>query len=91
MSVPQTLTPAFSAVAYADAPIATDERAGVRFLSVASVESDSSWFQKLLRGSSGFRGLLPVTLVKAVNATSRIDELLLAREKRMTSGTDFYV
>ena len=43
LSYMETVTPAFTAVASADAPIATDENAGVHFQTVASVESVLSY------------------------------------------------
>ncbi len=36
-------------------------------------------------------GLRPVLLAEALNATRRIEELLLAGEERMTTGADFNV
>ena len=37
------------------------------------------------------RGLLAVTLVKAVNAAGRVNELLLAGKERVALGADFDV
>ena len=49
-------------------------------------------FSNLLRGGSLIGGrLLTVALVKAIDAPCRVDQLLLAREKRMASRADFYV
>jgi hypothetical protein len=44
-------------------------------------------FVKKLR--DGGRGLLCVALVVSLDATRRVDQLLLAREKRMTVGANF--
>ncbi len=43
----------------------------------------------LFRSLNG--GTTCVTLVKAVNAAGRIDQFLLAGEKRMTLGADLYM
>ena len=46
----------------------------------------------LFRGGGAFgRRFLSVTLVEAVNASRGVDQLLLAREERVTSRADFYV
>src|SRR5205809_378901 len=39
----------------------------------------------------GFRLLLAITLVEAINATGSVHELLLAREERVAFGADFHV
>ena len=42
-------------------------------------------------GRGGLNGTTGITLVKAVNASSRIDQLLLAGKERMACRANFYV
>ena len=60
-------------------------RSKVRFASVVSALP--------LKGalSGGFRGLFAISLVKTIDATGGIYQLLFARKERVASRADFYV
>jgi hypothetical protein len=64
---------------------------GCRRLAVcsASVASASTSKKGVLR--SGFRGLFPISLVKAIDASCRIYQLLFAGKERVASRADFHV
>src|SRR5258706_11227032 len=55
---------------------------GIPFLKV-------TWFDPGSSGRRCYRGLFRIFLIEPLDATSRVDKLLLPGEKRMALGTDF--
>jgi hypothetical protein len=54
--------------------------------------AQNHWVKQLLSGSRALCcGFLAIALVESINASRGVDQLLLAREKRMTSRADFDV